>query len=143
MPRASATGRDAGRGVGRSLDELARSLCSDRLLDAASPESFVEAQISLLLEHLRRQRSLREMLLKEMLSTECALDTLVLPIEGGYRDHDPALKAQVRDRLLALDQERRRLGVEHARRVAEIEVELLRLVSQRLVLQGNGGNGRR
>lgn len=124
------------------LEYLAHAFCGKAVLRDASPEAFVEAQLALTLEHLARQRAMSVQLLRQLVRTECSLDTLVLPTGNSYRSPDPALKSWVRDRLLALEQERRRVIVEHERRVAELEVQLLQLLSQRLVLQEAGSNYR-
>lgn len=142
MPGAVAQRRRGVGSVGKSLEDLARSLSSRRLTYSATPEAFVEAQLALALEHIDRQRELRAALMKQILGAECRLDTLLLPLPGGYLQHDSRVKYLVRDRLLGLEQERRRIAGEHDRRVAELETQLLQLVIQRLVLGENGGSER-
>jgi len=109
-------------------------MCYRALLHSSTPEALVEAQVWLTLEHLERQRQLRDLILKQLLQTECVLDTLILPMEGSYRIHEPALESWVRGHLLTVEQERRRAIAEHERRMADLESQLLQLVSQRTML---------
>lgn len=128
--------RDATQTVGRSLQALAKSLCSGVELSSDGPEAFVEAQLALMLEHLDRQRLLKRTLLDQLMAAECILDSLVLPDDARYRPPNPLLESWVRDRLLVIGAERRQIVAEHERRVADLETRVLHLVSQRLVLGG-------
>ena len=139
MPAPDAPGAHADGRVSRTLEELARSLASGALLHSTSPEAIVEAQVGLVLEHLDRERLLRDALLRHLLVAECRLETLVLRLPGYYLQHDGRLHSQVRDRLLGLDAERRQIVVEHERRIQELESQLLQLVSQRMMLRESVG----
>lgn len=141
MPAADAPGTKSVRSVGRRLEQLAGESLARALFYAPSPEAIVDAQVALALEHLKDQRELRDKLLRRLLATECELDTLALPLPGYYMQHDPGLRSWVRERLLLVDAERRQVLVDHERRVADLENQLLHLVSQRIMLRG--GNAER
>jgi hypothetical protein len=129
-------GTDAPAAVGSRLESLARSLCSSALFYTDSPEAFVDAQLALTLEHLERQRILQRVLCKQLVTAECALDTLLLPFDNSYRPRDPTLEGWVRDRLLSLGQEGRRIAMDTERAVEVLEAQLLQLVTQRFMLGG-------
>ena len=142
MSETNAASRDACRRVGRRLEEMARGSLARGLFYSASPEAIVDAQVALTLEHLERQHALRDRMLKGLLVAECLLDTLLLPLPGYYLKHERGLTSWVRERLLHVDAERRQILVEHARRVEELETQLLQLVGQRVMLRENGGSER-
>jgi hypothetical protein len=116
------------------LLQIARTLAPRRMLSTSSPEALVEAQVAVLLRQLDRQLELNTAIERYLLRTECYLETLLLPLPGGYLEHSPSLKAWVRERQLSVDAERRRLLMEHEHRIVELETRLLHALSQRLVL---------
>lgn len=103
----------------------------------ATPASLLELQIAFQLEQLDRLREVHREQLSSILHAECYVGTDLLALDGyapktwhyrlGARDN-------LKNKLLALDAERRRLLLWFEREQRDLEVRLLDLVSQRALL---------
>ena len=122
------------------IEQLARSLHqSARAIDRATPESVLELQIAFQFEQLERLREVHRDQLRGILHAECYVDTDLMQLDSyapakiwhyrlGARDN-------LKNKLLRLDEERRRLLLWYEREMRDLGSRLLQLVSRRAILQ--------
>lgn len=127
------------RTVVSGLEELAKSIRSN--LDdheGPTPLSLLEREIAFWSEHLDRVREVQEDMMRGILRAECDVGTDLLALES-YAPQVFLIRFKARDnlknKLLQLDVERRRLITSHERDVAHLHERLLHLVSQRAQLK--------
>lgn len=98
-----------------------------------APEMVLARQIALALDHLDRSRCLHESMLRQLLRIECYIDTELMqraPRPHSYIDVYRPERDRLKDKLLRLEDERRRLALLHHDRTAQIFDRLLALVHQ-------------
>lgn len=143
IPRAI-DGERTRRPFSQRLEERAREVAAgvNRADWDASVVSALDREIALTLDQLDRLRALHVRLARDLLRTECSIGTQIMqlsPWAPHYREYliDPREKMQnkmrhdhLRDKMRAVDEERRRLAVSREERIQSLENRLLTLLER-------------
>ena len=121
--------------VRAAIIEQARRIASTyRSADRSDPiTSSIEREIALVLGHIDRASTLKEDLEHRLLQSECYIGSELLQMEARTPRYSPYRfpeRDKLQRRLLSVEQERRRLIVQHEKPLQELHDRLLSLLNK-------------
>ena len=129
---------------GDTLEERARRLTGDAIRDPGTTVgSIVEQEIALVLNHIDRLRAVHKNVHRSLLQIECYVDTEIIqrePREPVYIDYRLAERDRLRNRLLKIEEERRKLAVAHEDKIQTLHDRLLSLMQRQSQLTPHNGH---
>jgi hypothetical protein len=139
------TNEDAGNApFARKLEAEAEQVLAGRRSSGDSIEATIEREIALTFEHIQLERSLHRGERQSLLRIECYLDTEIMqrsPRPPFYYDTRLDERDRLRDRLNALEHERRRLVAEYLSRMIGLQNRLLHLLNRHRQIRLDDPNG--
>ena len=136
----------------RNRDDLERK-CRDVLRavqgdeDDETPASFVERELALTLDHIRRVRQQDRHFRRGLLERECDIETQIMNIRPSYYRYIPhrwveqsKMVIRLTAALTAVETQRNRLIVDYDKRMQALHDRLLQLLNMHAQLHQDHGN---
>ncbi len=123
-----------------TLEDLARELSvgpREKFLDPSIPAT-IRREITLLLDQIDRQKASHAIHLRELLRTECTIDTDLMQLEQRIPRYTPyhfPEKEKLKQRLCDLEKDRRQLDLRHQEKLHALEDHLLTLIHKHQQLE--------
>ena len=124
----------------KDLEAKARELAKDHQRDAwdSSILPVIEREIVLTLDHIDRMREIGKQLSRSLLRSECYVGTELIQMEQRTPRYSPYRfpeREKLQRRLLAIEQERRRLSVAEEEQLRALHDRLLSLLNKHAQLR--------